>query len=324
MKVATIEAPALPVSRNPTPHPLQWEVAGIVAELRQLRNNSLAQRQRLDRPIKLPLRQNLLAVMAGLSAVLFPNRLGDRSLTSGSVDFYVGHTLDTTLGELCEQVLREFLYDHNVSETTPELQQRATQLVQEFANRLPSIRQQLETDMLAAVQTDPTAVNQDEILACSSGFIAILHHRIAHVLYKLGAPLVARMLAEIAHASTGCEIHPAAQIGTSFSIAHGTGVVIGQTAVIGERVALWQGVTLAALSSMFHDNRQATAEHATLHPRIEDDVTIHAGATLIGPIRIGHGSVIGGNVWLTQDVPPHSHIRQAKYQHEYFGDGSGI
>lgn len=324
MTLATIVAPTMEVPRDPTTHPLQWEVAGIVAELRKLRNNSLAQRQRLDRPVKLPLRQNLLAVMAGLSAVLFPNRLGDRSLTPGSVDFYVGHTLDTTLCDLCEQILREFLYSHNVSETTPKLQHRATRLVQEFANQLPRIRQQLEADMLAAVQTDPTAVSQDEILACSSGFIAILHYRITHVLHNLGAPLVARILAEIAHASTGCEIHPAAQIGTSFSIANGTGIVIGQTAVIGERVAIWQGVTLAALSSMFAEKTDAVTERVAIHPVIEDDVTIYAGATLIGPIRVGRGSVIGGNVWLTQDVPPNSNVRQAKFQNELFGDGSGI
>jgi serine O-acetyltransferase len=323
-----------------SPHPLQWEVASIVAELRQLRNSSLAQRQRLDRPVKLPLRSNLTAVMAGLSAVLFPNRLGDRALAQGSIDFYVGHTLDTTLCELCEQVLRELLYANNMSDTTPELLHRATRLVQAFAQQLPRIRQLLEADMLAAFQTDPTAVSQDEILACSSGFIAILHYRIAHELYHLGTPLVARILAEIAHASTGCEIHPAAQIGTSFSIAHGTGIVIGQTAVIGDRVALWQGVTLAALGSMFADGPESsvgtsangspansTAQPSgstALHPVIEDDVVIYAGATLIGPIRIGRGSVIGGNVWLTQDVPPHSNIRQAKFQHEYFGDGAGI
>lgn len=324
---AAIPAADIPRAEAPNeifPLPMQWEVAGIVAELRHLRNNSLALRQRLDRPVKLPLRQNLTAIMAGLSAVLFPNRLGDRLLAQGSVDFYVGHTLDTTLCDLYEQILRELLYANNMSETTPELHNKAIRIVQDFAQQLPKIRQLLEADMLAAFQTDPTAASQDEVLACSSGFVAILHYRIAHELDRLGAPLVARILAEIAHSTTGCEIHPAARIGISFSIAHGTGIVIGQTAVIGNRVTLWQGVTLAAMSSMLSDHAESAADSTALHPVIEDEVVIYAGATLVGPIRIGRGSVIGGNVWLTQDVPPHSNIRQAKFQHELFGDGSGI
>ena len=152
---------------------------------------------------------------------------------------------------------------------------------------------------------------------------AILHHRMANLLHRLGAPLVARIIAEIAHSLTGIDIHPGAKIGQSFFIDHGTGVVIGETAVVGDRVRLYQAVTLGA-------KRFPVDEHGALlkgkerHPIVEHDVVIYAGATILGRITIGARSVIGGNVWLTRSVPPDSNITQAKHQNEVFNSGAGI
>ena len=163
----------------------------------------------------------------------------------------------------------------------------------------------------------------DEVLVCYPGIIAITHHRLAHLLYRLDCPLLARIISELAHSATGIDIHPGAEIQGSFFIDHGTGVVIGETAVIGERVRIYQAVTLGA-------KRFPTDEHGVLikgksrHPIVEDDVVIYAGATILGRITIGKGSSIGGNVWLTHSVPPGSVITQAKVSSELFDTGSGI
>jgi serine O-acetyltransferase len=184
----------------------------------------------------------------------------------------------------------------------------------EFGSRLAHIRELLDTDIYAAFEGDPAARSLDEVLVCYPGIHAIIHHRIAHELHSLGLPLVARIIAEIAHSSTGIDIHPGATIGESFFIDHGTGVVIGETAIIGRHVRLYQAVTLGA-------KRFPTDEHGHLikgsprHPILEDDVVIYAGATVLGRITIGIGSVIGGNVWVTQNVAPNSNITQAITQH---------
>ena len=151
----------------------------------------------------------------------------------------------------------------------------------------------------------------------------MIHHRVAHELYRLGLPMIARMVAEIAHSLTGIDIHPGARIGRSFFIDHGTGVVIGETAVIGDRVRLYQAVTLGAKNFPTDDQGNLLKGHPR-HPLVEDDVVIYAGATILGRITIGKGSVIGGNVWLTRSVPPCSQISQAKVRSEDYTEGSGI
>ena len=151
----------------------------------------------------------------------------------------------------------------------------------------------------------------------------VIHHRLAHQLYRLGAPLVARVIAEIAHSATGIDIHPGAQIGESFFIDHGTGVVIGETAVIGRHVRLYQAVTLGA-KRFDKDENGILVKGNARHPIVEDDVVIYAGATILGRITIGQGSTIGGNVWLTHSVPPGSHVSQAQVRSECFEGGAGI
>jgi serine O-acetyltransferase len=161
------------------------------------------------------------------------------------------------------------------------------------------------------------------VLVCYPGITAIIHHRLAHILYRLGAPLVARVISELAHSATGIDIHPGAQIGESFFIDHGTGVVIGETAVIGRHVRVYQAVTLGA-KRFQKDDTGVLVKGNIRHPIVEDNVVIYAGATILGRITIGQGSTIGGNVWLTHSVPPGSNITQAYVRSELFHDGGGI
>jgi serine O-acetyltransferase len=294
----------------------------IVAELRELRNASLAARQRSGNPLKLPSRRALTAIVEGFSTVLFPNRLGSRQLAHETIDYYVGHTLDETCRDLVEQVVMELQFSGGQIDHREE-GRKAQDLVREFARGLPNIRRLLETDILAAYEGDPAARSIDEVLACYPGITAILHYRLAHSLHGLGLPLIARMIAEIAHSTTGIDIHPGAQIGRSFFIDHGTGVVIGETAVLGERVRLYHGVTLGA-KRFSVDEEGALVKGNARHPIVEDEVVIYAGATILGRVTIGRGSVIGGNVWLTHSIPPGSQVSQAKLQSEAFDDGSGI
>jgi serine O-acetyltransferase len=294
----------------------------IVAELRELRNASLAARQRSGNPLKLPSRRALTAIVEGFSTVLFPNRLGSRQLAHESVDYYVGHTLDEMCRDLLEQVVMELQFSGGQIDHREE-GRKAQDLVREFARGLPNIRRLLETDILAAYEGDPAARSIDEVLACYPGITAILHYRLAHSLHGLGLPLIARMIAEIAHSTTGIDIHPGAQIGSSFFIDHGTGVVIGETAVLGERIRLYHGVTLGA-KRFSVDEEGALVKGNARHPIVEEEVVIYAGATILGRVTIGRGSVIGGNVWLTHSIPPGSQVSQAKLRSEAFDDGSGI
>src|SRR4029077_5211566 len=175
---------------------------------------------------------------------------------------------------------------------------------------LPRIRGLLVSDLRAAYAGDPAATGHSEILLVYPGMAAIIHYRLAHALHKLGARFLARQICEIAHSLTGIDIHPGAEIGGSFFIDHGTGVVVGETAVIGERVRLYQAVTLGAKSFPAGEDG-ALVKGIARHPVVEDDVVIYAGATILGRIRIGRGSTIGGNVWITRDIPPGSRVAQA-------------
>ena len=255
--------------------------------------------------------------------MLFPNRLGLPELTDESVDYYVGHMLDVTLRDLLVQVRRELRFVSGLETTNNADREQAAAIIRAFAKRLPHIRSLLESDIQAAYEGDPAARSIDEVLVCYPGITAITHYRLAHELHCLGAPLIARMISEIAHSATGIEIHPGAKIGGSFFIDHGTGVVIGETAIIGEHVRLYQAVTLGA-------KRFPVDEHGALvkgnlrHPIVEDDVVIYAGATILGRITIGRGSTIGGNVWLTRSVPPGSNVSQAQTRNEVFDHGAGI
>jgi serine O-acetyltransferase len=295
-----------------------WGVDDLVTQLRQLRVQSLETRHRRDKPPKLPSRKELQKILDGLGAVLFPNRLGLPDLNDEGIDYFVGHTLDTLLRELHKQVRRELQFI-----AADDAVERAITITRMFASRLPEVRRLLDSDIQAAYEGDPAARSSDEVLVCYPGITAIIHHRLAHILHQLGAPLVARIISEIAHSATGIDIHPGAQIGESFFIDHGTGVVIGETAVIGKHVRVYQAVTLGA-KRFQKDEDGILVKGNARHPIVEDDVVIYAGATILGRITIGRGTTVGGNVWLTYSVPPGSNITQAHVRSELFQDGGGI
>lgn len=295
-----------------------WDLERIVAELHEARRRwrEARQRNREYGGREFPSRDALKAIADGLRGALFPMRLGPADLRQESEDFYVGHTLDAALNGLLDQVRLELTYTARHQQLgTADVEQKAVTIVREFAAALPGLRGLLDSDVEAAYRGDPAARSVDEVLLCYPGILAIIHHRLAHQLYRLGVPLLARILAEIAHSETGIDIHPGAQVGNSFFIDHGTGVVIGETAVIGDRVRLYQAVTLGA--KRFETEEDGSLQKgAPRHPVVEDDVVIYAGATILGRITIGRGSSIGGNVWLTRSVPSGSQVTQARSQQE--------
>jgi len=294
------------------------DLARVVADLHAERDRwrAAVQRPRELAGRELPSREALARVVDSLRGALFPMRLGPPELRQESEDSYVGHTLDTALQALVAQVRLELRYEaRQQGRRDAAVDARALAIVREFAASLPQIRRLLDTDVQAAFHGDPAARSVDEVLLCYPGIEAMIHHRIAHRLYRLGAQLLARIVAEKAHAQTGIDIHPGAEIGASFFIDHGTGVVIGETAVIGERVRLYQAVTLGAKRFPV-DEHGALVKGALRHPILEDDVVIYAGATILGRVTIGRGSTIGGNVWLTRSVPPGTHVTQASTRQE--------
>ena len=190
-----------------------------------------------------------------------------------------------------------------------------------FQERIPFLAELLAQDVEAIGGNDPAASDTQEIVYCYPAVTALVHYRVAHELDGLGIGIIPRMLTEYAHSATGIDIHPQARIGHHFAIDHGTGVVVGQTAVIGNHVTLYQGVTVGAKN--FKYDESGRPRNVPRHPVIEDNVTVYSNASLLGRITIGEGSVIGGNVWLTHSVPPYSRILQGR-THEEFLDGAGI
>jgi serine O-acetyltransferase len=288
---------------------LDQVVAGLRAARERWRDQQQRPREAGGR--ELPSRQSLADIVEGLRGALFPMRLGPPELRQESEDYFVGHTLDSVLTALRAQVRLELRHGARSSGLpTLDADARALGIVHDFALTLPRIRTLLDSDVLAAFHGDPAAHSVDEVLLCYPGIRAVISHRIAHQLYSQGLPLVARVVAELAHGETGIDIHPGARIGPGFFIDHGTGVVIGETAVIGANVRLYQAVTLGA-KRFATDADGHLQKGGARHPILEDDVVIYAGATILGRVTIGRGSTIGGNVWLTRSVPPGSQITQA-------------
>ncbi|MBI4880241.1 MAG: serine acetyltransferase [Planctomycetes bacterium] len=237
----------------------------------------------------LPSREALIRVFEGLRAVLLPGYYGDSELTEQSLPFHLGATLDRL--ETCAR--------------------RGREITRRFMERLPEVQNLLLGDVQAAYEGDPACTAPDEAIFCYPGVQAMVCQRIAHLLYEMRVPLLPRILTEHAHGLTGIDIHPGARIGERFFIDHGTGVVIGETCIIGKNVRLYQGVTLGAKSFPL-DEHGNPIKGIDRHPIIEDDVVIYAGATILGRITIGKGSVIGGNVWVTESVPPCSKVMQER------------
>lgn len=292
----------------------------VVSGLKASRNLSRASDPRRLYVGNLPSLEVLAQVVRSLHAALFPRHAGGQDGNDDGLDYYVGHTLNTALRALVEQVERELTVTEGPSLAHAA---RAVDIVRNFAGQLPTIRNVLSSDVRAAFDGDPSAKATEEVLLTFPGVRAMIHHRLAHALYLLGVPILARIIAEIAHSQTGVDIHPGAQIGGHFFIDHGTGVVIGETVVIGERVRIYQAVTLGAKKFSVEEDG-SLVKGAPRHPIVQDDVVIYAGATILGRVTIGRGSVIGGNVWLTQSVSPNSHIQQSRPRSEQFEAGAGI
>ena len=302
-----------------------FDISNIVQSLHDARHHWRRVQSRATEPggREFPSRDELSNIIDCLKGVLFPMRLGPPDLRQESENFHVAHALDAALHALLKQVRRELKYNAGLSgEAIDGVDEQALAVVRTFAAALPSIRTLLDSDVLAAYQGDPAARSVDEVLLCYPGVLAMIHYRLGHQLYKLGLPLLARIVAELAHGATGIDIHPGAQIGAGFFIDHGTGVVIGETAVIGERVRVYQAVTLGA--KRFPTDAEGNLQKGLpRHPVVEDDVVIYAGATILGRITLGKGAVIGGNVWLTHDVPPGGRIAQAESRSGAFANSIG-
>ena len=236
---------------------------------------------------RLPSRRRVETFVDSAVGLLFPQHYSDGAATEEQLLARIS-LLRAELGSMLHAVLPR---------------QRSAEVTDELIHALPAISERLRGDAVAIVAGDPAAESLDEVVAAYPGFFAIAVHRIAHELHRLRVPTLPRLLAEVAHARTGIDIHPGATIGRAFCIDHGTGIVIGETTIIGDEVKLYQGVTLGALSV------SKSAAGTKRHPTIEDRVVLYANATVLGgDIVVGHDSVIGGNVWLTTSVPPHSFV----------------
>ena len=248
----------------------------------------------------LPLRDRILEILGLLMEVLFPGYTGTKDVTSSNISFIVGDILYQVQSQLIEQIERALLHQCRLKQCDSDsCRVMAQEVTEHLLAQLPKIRRLLKTDIQAAFDGDPAASSLEEIVLSYPGLKAITTHRIAHELYLKNVPLIPRIMSEHAHHETGIDIHPGAKIGERFFIDHGTGIVIGETTIIGNNVKIYQGVTLGALAPV----KDQSLRGVKRHPTIEDDVTIYAAATILGNITIGKGTIIGGNVWIKESVP---------------------
>lgn len=280
-------------------------VESLVADIRALPST------RRFGNVLLPSRTKAVAILNGLQQLVFPGYFGLAGVTTETLPFRIGELVLELTDLLYDQVRCCLRYREGKSpeeEADPTgvwCDHAAADIVAQFFDRLPAVRQILATDVQAAFDGDPAATTPDETIFCYPGLYTIMVQRLAHELLKLQVPLLPRIMTEHAHSLTGIEIHPGAVLGKSFMIDHGTGVVIGETVVIGDNVKVYQGVTLGALAPAYGQALRGRKRH----PTIEDDVVIYAGATILGgDTVIGAGSVIGGNVFITQSVPAKNQV----------------
>ena len=250
----------------------------------------------------LPVRGEILEILELLFEMLFPGHTGKRTVTKANIKFILGDILCEIYAELATQIERAYQYQCRIKDCGDcDCQSMAQNVTQHLLQRLPKIREMLKGDVRAAFEGDPAAASYEEIVISYPCITAISTYRIAHELYLKDVPLIPRIMSECAHAKTGIDIHPGAQIGRNFFIDHGTGVVVGETAVIGNNVRFYQGVSLIAMRI---PKEAQSIKNAKRHPTVEDDVTIYSEATILGNVTIGKGAVVGGNAWIDKSVPP--------------------
>jgi serine O-acetyltransferase len=315
-------------------HPFSDRLRGITREIVETYASSPIPAVHIDPDRRMPSRRTTVAILDQLFAVLFPGFYGVQHLTHENVEYHVGALLDDIAADLYEQVRLAYAFEPRQSGETGdgEVDRLGGEAVERFFKRIPEVRRMLVLDLAAAMDGDPAARSYAEIIFAYPGFAAIAIQRLAHELWEIGVPLLPRIMTESAHTKTGIDIHPGARIGASFFIDHGTGVVIGETCVIGDHVKIYQGVTLGALSFP-KDAMGRLLRNTKRHPTLRDHVVVYAGATILGGNTIvGERAVIGGNAWVIESVPPGekvlntrtSRAQQKKILDHLLGYGEGI
>ncbi|MBM4332895.1 MAG: serine acetyltransferase [Deltaproteobacteria bacterium] len=254
--------------------------------------------------IMIPSKESVIEILEDLKDILFPGYFRQQEVNAHSLPYLIGNVVNRLFEKLAAQIARSIRHEcRRLQSPCTQCWDRGQREALDFLKKIPALRKTLAGDVQAAYDGDPAAKSLDEVIFSYPCILAIMVYRVAHELHIQGVPLLPRIMTEYAHGATGIDMHPGAKIGNNFFIDHGTGVVIGETTEIGDRVKIYQGVTLGALSfpTDFQGNLIRGVKR---HPTIEDDVTLYSNATILGPTVIGARSVIGGNVWITQEVPP--------------------
>ncbi len=280
---------------------------------------------RANHDVPMPSVEVLSEIVKMIRAVLFPGYFGHSEVKPVTMKYYVGSAIDRIFLALSEQLKRGdcFACSQEADGNCSDCEERARNYAIRFIERLPYIRNILATDAQAAYDGDPAAKQVGETIFCYPSLKALMSHRIAHELFKMDVQLIPRIISELAHSETGIDIHPGATIDESFFIDHGTGVVIGETCRIGKNVRIYQGVTLGAKSFPLDEDNNPV-KGIERHPIVEDNVIVYSGATILGRVVIGNGAEIGGNVWITHDVPAGARIMQNRAKEIYYTNGTGI
>lgn len=268
----------------------------------------------------LPSVDDVKRIVALVKSIIFTDYFHKREADEQMRAYVIGVNMEQLYELLRRQIACGLQFCEECTEG--DVRKQAEGLALQFIGQLPELKRLLYTDVEAMFQNDPAALNYGEVIFCYPVIDAMTHYRIAHVLHQMRVPVIPRIVTEQAHSKTGIDIHPGATICEYFAIDHGTGVVIGETCIIGSHVTLYQGVTLGAKS--FKYDAQGNMLNVPRHPIIEDNVTIYSNASILGRITIGHHSVIGGNIWVVNDVPPYSRIQQSKAVDMSFQGGLGI
>ena len=263
--------------------------------------------------VNLPSKSEIYQIINDIEEIIFPGFANEKVIDIKNIHYFAGNLLSKVYVELYAQISRAFRYQCTGREECKscDIDELTNDAVSHVIAKLPEIRDKMKMDVQAAYDGDPAAKSLEEIIISYPGLYAIMVYRVAHEFRHKNVPLIPRIMSEYAHSRVGIDIHPGAEIGTNFFIDHGTGVVIGETSVIGNNVKIFQGVTLGALSFPKTPDGKIIRDRKR-HPTLEDDVTVYAGATVLGDIVIGKGSIIGGNVWLTEGVAPHSLVTISK------------
>lgn len=279
---------------------------------------------RANHDVPMPSIEKLSTVVEILKSIIFPGYFGNSELKPDTIKYYTGSALDKLFPLMVKQIQRGQCFscpseNHDCQDCEYEARTKTGM----FLNRIPHIRKMLSLDAQAAFTGDPAAKSIGETIFSYPSLVAMTNYRIAHEMYNLEIPLIPRIITELAHSTTGIDIHPGATIGEYFFIDHGTGTVIGETCEIGNNVRIYQGVTLGAKSFPLDENGKPI-KGIKRHPIVHDNVIIYSGATILGRVIIGENAEIGGNVWITKDVPPNTRILQGRVEVISFKDGAGI